>query len=131
MKSISQPYETITRHGYRNQLWVEYPDEQETWTAELRTAVAGHLDFQNEASSAHKSLATRFQHNLRHSCGRARDKLDWNPEAHPAPNAACASGLFKDIFAIQNSCERTTLTLDDFTIQFLDKTQTLKMYSRA
>ena len=128
--AIRQPYMTKTRPCQRNQLCDEYLDEPETRTAELITDAARFSTFQTEASAAHRSLATRVQQDLRRSCGRARDKLDLIPGS--TRRVCCGvCGLFNSILALQNSCERTTLTSTDFTIQFPAKTQTLTLYSCA
>jgi hypothetical protein len=65
----------------------------------------------------------------------------WNPEAHAAPRNEMMNAniltwvqgvrFIQRHFAIQNSCKRTISALTDFTIQFLAKTQTLKMYPCA
>jgi hypothetical protein len=91
----------------------------------------------HEASAAHGSLPMEIQPDLRRSCGRARDKLDWNPEAHAAPrnemmNANILTWVqgvrgIQRLLDIQSSCKSATLTLPDFTISSRPKQKRLAL----
>jgi hypothetical protein len=78
------------------------------------------------------------------NCAAVADEPEtksWKPEAHAASRngmmnvnlLAWGQGVrvIQRLLAIQNSCEKITLTLADFTIQFLSKTQTLKLHPCA
>jgi hypothetical protein len=82
---------------------------------------------QNEASAAHESMPVEIQPKLRRSCGPARDHTN-ETEKH-TPRLLRGVRVIQRFLALQNSRKSTTQSLIDFTIQFLAKTQTPKLYS--